>query len=399
MPSTFSRTLRSLEADGYRRSLCGLIAIFLLFGATTVWFFCARVDVYETTDKARLEVERAAHPLAAAVAGRVAAAHLTLGQKVLANDLLVELDTENQRLQLEEEKARLGTVRGRLEALRNQLQAEDQAGGAEKDAALVAIDEARARQREAEAAAKFADGEAERLKKLDESGLLSKSDLLRAQAEAEKQRQASAAQALTVSRLGSDLKSKERERQVKRAELERDVAELEGDLGTIEATIKRDEYVIEEHRIRAPVSGELGEIADIRPGSFLSEGQRIGAIIPAGELKVVAQFSPLTAVGRIRPGQFSRMRLAGYPWAQYGSVAATVTSVANEPRDGQLRVELSIKPDSVPQVPLQHGLLGTVEVRVDRVSPARLVLRAAGKVLSVARPPVEVPKSGQELQS
>ena len=33
-------------------------------------------------------------------------------------------------------------------------------------------------------------------------------------------------------------------------------------------------------------------------------------------------------------------------------------------------------------IPLQHGLPGTVEVEVDRVSPAALVLRHAGRMLS-----------------
>ena len=129
----------------------------------------------------------------------------------------------------------------------------------------------------------------------------------------------------------------------------------------------------------------MGEIAELREGGYLSEGQKVGAIIPAGAIKLVAQFAPLTAAGRIRPGQPARMRLAGFPWAQYGSVAATVTGVANEPRDGLLRVELSVRPESVPRVPLQHGLSGTVEVRVDRLSPATLVLRAAGKLLGVPR--------------
>jgi membrane fusion protein (multidrug efflux system) len=383
MPSTFSRTIRSLEADGFHRSLWLLLLVIAFLAAGGAWFVCARVDVYETTDKARLEVGRAAHPVAAPVVGRVVATYLTLGRKFLAGDLLVELDSEDQRLQLEQEKARERAIRSRREALRNQALAEDQAWPAEKEAALLAIDEARAHERQAQAAAKFADGEADRLKKLDENGLLSKSDLLRAQAEAEKRREASKAQTLTVSRLGSDLKSLEKAREVKRAQLEGEAAQLDGELSTIEATIKREEYVLEQHRIRAPVAGELGEIAELRPGSFLTEGQKIGAIIPSGELRVVAQFSPLTAAGRIRPGQPGRMRLAGFPWAQYGSAAATVTGVANEPLDGQLRVELSIRAESVPEVPLQHGLSGTVEVRVDRVSPANLVLRAAGKLLSV----------------
>ena len=78
------------------------------------------------------------------------------------------------------------------------------------------------------------------------------------------------------------------------------------------------------------------------------------------------------------------MRLDGFHWTQYGAIAATVASVASEVRDGRVRVELMIHPDSASPIPLQHGLPGTVEVEVDHVSPATLLLRLTGKLL--ARP-------------
>ncbi|MCX6926357.1 MAG: biotin/lipoyl-binding protein, partial [Verrucomicrobia bacterium] len=161
-----------METDGYRRSWWALVLVGVLLVAGGGWFFLARVAVYETTDQARLEAQRTAHPVAAPVAGRVVTNRLTLGQKVQPGDLLVELESESQRLQLEEEKSRLTTFRGRREALRRQVQAEEQAWPAEKEATQVAMEEARARQREAESAAKFAEGEAERLAKLDASGLI-----------------------------------------------------------------------------------------------------------------------------------------------------------------------------------------------------------------------------------
>jgi membrane fusion protein (multidrug efflux system) len=381
MPTAFSRSLRSLEADGYRRSLWALLLVVVLLAAGAGWFFFATVAVYETTEQARLEVERAAHPVAAPVAGRVMATHLVLGANVQAGESLVELESEGERLQLGEEQARLATIRRRHDALRNQITAEEQAWPEEKRTVLLAIDEARARQREAEAAAMFAESEAERTKRLEKENLVSKADLQRAEAEAQKQRAAASAQEVTVRRLESEVKSRERNRDVRLAQLQRDAAALEGEISTIEATVKRNEFVIEQRRIRAPISGELGEIAELQTGGFVSEGQKIGVIIPAGQLKLVAQFSPWTAAGRLRPGQPARLRLASFPWAQYGSVGATVVGVANEPRDGQLRVELSVKADSARTIPLQHGLAGTVEVAVERVSPAVLVLRAAGKLL------------------
>src|SRR5438105_1984285 len=102
MPTAFSRSLRALEADSFRRSLWGLLLILVLLAAGCGWFFMARVAVYETTARARLEVERAAHPVAAAVAGRVVTNRMSLGQKVEIGDVLVELESQSERLQLEE---------------------------------------------------------------------------------------------------------------------------------------------------------------------------------------------------------------------------------------------------------------------------------------------------------
>jgi membrane fusion protein (multidrug efflux system) len=100
-------------------------------------------------------------------------------------------------------------------------------------------------------------------------------------------------------------------------------------------------------------------------------------------LKIMADFLPPAALGRIQPRQPARLRLEGFPWTQYGIVSATVASVANEVRDGQVRVELAVRSDAVPSIPLQHGLPGTVEVAVDHVSPAALILRAAGRLFPV----------------
>jgi membrane fusion protein (multidrug efflux system) len=59
-----------------------------------------------------------------------------------------------------------------------------------------------------------------------------------------------------------------------------------------------------------------------------------------------------------------------------------VTEVADEIRDGRLRVELALRPDPASRIPLQHGMTGTLEVEVERISPAEVLLRAAGQVLA-----------------
>jgi membrane fusion protein (multidrug efflux system) len=153
---------------------------------------------------------------------------------------------------------------------------------------------------------------------------------------------------------------------------------------TAAATVERLAHEIERRRIRAPMAGRLREIAELRIGSVVREGDRLAAVVPWGELQVVADFLPPSALGRIRVGQSARLRLEGFPWTQYGSLAATVRRVASEVRNGRVRVELSLDPDHASPIPLQHGLPGSVEVQVERLAPATLVLRAAGKLL--ARP-------------
>ena len=69
MSATFSRSMRSLAADGFRRSIWGTFFVAALLGTWGVWLFCARVTLYEVTDAARLEVDQAVHPVTAVAAG------------------------------------------------------------------------------------------------------------------------------------------------------------------------------------------------------------------------------------------------------------------------------------------------------------------------------------------
>jgi membrane fusion protein (multidrug efflux system) len=117
------------------------------------------------------------------------------------------------------------------------------------------------------------------------------------------------------------------------------------------------------------------------------QGDIVGVVLPTGTLHVVAAFAPAAALGRVRAGQTARLRLEGFPWAQYGSLPATVTKVADEVRDGSVRVDLALLTDVPTNIPLQHGLPGSVEVVVDQVSPLTLLLRSVGKRFGVASPP------------
>ncbi len=115
------------------------------------------------------------------------------------------------------------------------------------------------------------------------------------------------------------------------------------------------------------------------------------------EDRIVADFLP-AALGRIRPGQSARLRLDGFPWTQYGTIPATVIRVISQDDNEWLQVELTIRPNLAPAIPFQRGLVGTVEVEVERVSPATLVLRAAGQRLVAPDTSPELLDSRREVE-
>jgi membrane fusion protein (multidrug efflux system) len=382
----FSRTLRSLAAEHAQR---WRIATWLILGASlltawTAWLFLARVTVWETSAHARLEVDRAVHPVATALAGRVVSSRLQLGRAVQAGEVLVELDAESERRRLDEERARLAALQPQVDALRREIAAEDQSSKREREVTQSALGAANARRTEAESVSGLADEVSRRLAKLREKDGVAELELVRAKAQEQEKRAAAQALASDAQRIEQQQRMRDSQTRARLEELRRTAAELAGRIATTRASIDTLAEEVEKHLVRAPTAGKLGEVANLQNGAVLQAGERIGTVVPAGDLRIVAEFDPAVSLGRVRSGQSARVRLDGFPWLQYGSLSARVDSVATEPRDGTVRVELAVVA-SDPRIPLQHGLPGIVEVEVERVTPAVLVLRAAGAPMDKPR--------------
>ena len=390
-PVTFERFLRTMDADGFARPTLRLLLALLLLGAWFAWLFLSRVSLYEVSGAARLEAEQAGYTVEASVGGRVVNTGLLVGKQVRAGDVLAELDTSAQRLQLGEEQARLASVAPQLQALVAELAAKERAIGEQRQAGAVALDEARARVEEAESAAQYAEEQARRLSQLLAEGVISEMEVLRSRSEAKSKRAAVDSLKLSVQRLEREQQARETEARAVIENLLREKGQLEGQRSASAAAVERLRNEIEKRFIRAPAAGQLGEVANSKSGAVLSEGEKLGTVVPAGGLKVVAEFPP-DVVGRVRPGQAARMRLSSFPWTQYGTLAATVTSVAGEARDGKIRVELALRDAASSPIPVQHGLPGAVEIEVERASPAALLLRAV-RFLQTPRP--RGPSEGQ----
>ncbi len=400
MAVDFSRTTRSLAADGPGQALLIWFITLVLLALWFAWFLLVKVQVFAFSQEARLEVEGAGRPVAVAIAGRLAKSHLRLGQQVKAGEVLAELDAEPAELRLREEQARLAARPGQIEALRREIAAEEEAAAQSREAAASAAREARARQGEAESMAAFAQENRRRLAELGAKGQISEIELLRAGSEAEKTRAAAEALALEVGRLDREAQGRGHLTRADVEALRRDIAMLEGEMVSIQASIARLEREVEQHRIRAPVTGEIGEVAPFKVGSVVNVGEVLATLVPTGDLRLVADFEPATVLGRVQPGQIGELRLDAFSWTQFGAIPARVVGVGREIRNGRVRVDLLPDVAGHSDIPLQHGLPGTVAIAIEQTTPALLVLRAAGRMLTrpaasdsgVADPPAVGPQ-------
>ena len=371
-----------MKADSGIRSLAVIVTALVLLGAWTTWAFRARLTRYELSDTARLEVDSAVYPVQANVSGRLLTSRLSLGKEVHAGDVLAELDSNAERLSLHEEETLLAALGPQIAALRSQMQSEEAGRADESRVLTLSVEGARAQYREAAAQAALAEEQADRASRLHAEGILAEADFQKAKAEAQSKRAAAESLKVAISRLEPESQVRDRDREVRLKQITEDVAKLEAAMAASAAAIQRLQYEIERRRIRAPISGRLGECAPVRAGSHINEGEQLGVILPSGKLQVIAEFQPSAALGKVRPGQPASLRLQGFPWAQYGVVPARVSRVAGEIRDGKVRVELAVAAASHTRIPFQHGLPGSVEVEVERVSPAALILRSAGELVS-----------------
>lgn len=388
MATPFTRTVRSLAADGARGTSIRILVVAALLVAWCAWFTRAEVELYEVSTAAR--IERAPGPLSvdAPRAGKVVEVRVALGEHVEKGDTLLVIDSSREKLALGEAKEKKSALDDQVGPLEKELDATERALGDSRQAAAGAAGEAKALEKVASAEAKLAESEAARANAMSKEGVASKAEQERALAEAEVKAAGAESATFATRRRAWEHKTGQSDTISRIEGLRRELARVRGEIKTETATVARLENEIEERTVRAAADGRIGDVpGKLRLGAVVDEGEHLVSIVPEGALLAVADFAPATAVGRIHPGQSARVRLHGFPWTTHGMVRARVVRVGSEARDGRVRVELDVEPPSRPLVVLEHGLSGTVEIEVERVTPAELVLRTAGVILAPPPPP------------
>ena len=352
-----------------------------MLGGWAAWFFLADVTVVESSTTAQLEAASLPRSIECPIAGRVVVARLQLGASVEKGAPLVELDSRALRLELGEHEARVHALEPQLAAIRKELAQEERGLDAATRSARASRAETDAHLSEAEATRRVASEERSRIAGMRGEGVVPDLDVIRATGQVEQREALVESLRVQAKRRYFDERTTASDRGVQIERLRREEMELVGDLDVTHARIVRLQNDIEQHVVRAPASGKLSAVVDLAEGAWVNRGDRVGSILPGGHMRVVAHFPPSVAIGRLRRGQRAWMRLDAFPWTQYGTLPAKVSAVAGQSNDGSLRVELELSGSPSPAIPIQHGLSGTVEVEVERASPATLALRSAGLLL------------------
>ncbi|MDY7228156.1 HlyD family secretion protein [Hyalangium rubrum] len=380
MSYDFRDSLSALEDRGRHTVAIGTVLVVLAIWSA--WLVLGRVSLYVTSSSSRIEVAGAAFPVEPTVPGRVVSSSLQLGQRVRKGDVLVRLEAREQEYLLNEQKARREALEQELAALGTQLEAENKALEGVRQLADASRGESSARRQEAAIAAQEAAKEAERLQPLLEKRFISAAEYEAKVHAAGRQRASSRAAGFSSERSSAEMRVSEGDRIARIAELERQSSNLLGERNALDAAIPRLQAELDKRVIVAPADGTIGSVMAIQQGMNLTAGQRLATVVPeGGDLQIVAYLPAPEALGRVREGQQARLRLDGFPWTQYGAIEARVVRVAEEDSEGKIRVELGSLSESVRTVALKHGLTGSLEVQVDRLSPLSLVFRRlAGSV-------------------
>src|SRR5262249_13678533 len=157
------------------------------------------------------------------------------------------------------------------------------------------LDETRERLREAEAPARYAQQELERLERLRAQLLISDHDFEQGRADALRTRASADSARLSLVRIEQEQVARDRDRAATLDQIRGQIARLEGEQRGSQDALLRLRVEADRHAVRAAASGRLGDVAALRPGAVVQAGQRLALIVPDGDIIAVGLFSPSVA--------------------------------------------------------------------------------------------------------
>ncbi|MCZ8183682.1 MAG: HlyD family type I secretion periplasmic adaptor subunit [Beijerinckiaceae bacterium] len=178
-----------------------------------------------------------------------------------------------------------------------------------------------------------------------------------------------------------------------RAASEEELAKVQADLAVVEETIRAAQDRVRRTDLRAPVHGIVNKISVTTIGAVVQPGQAVMDIVPLEDnLLVEANIRPAD-IAFIRPGQDAVVKISAYDPTVYGSLQGKVerisaNTITNDQKEVFYRVVIrtvrSHLGADAAQLPIIPGMVGSVEILTGRKSVLDYVLRPIRKVFDEA---------------
>lgn len=375
----FLRSRRLLQSDSPRSPLVWIACTLILLGAWGIWFFTGEIGVWIHSTRATLRVSTSVLPLQTPVTDRISSVHIRLGDTVRRDDTLVVLEHDILQQELDREQEHYAQMKQVLLANERRIITIRKRSGTARQADDLRLREERKNYLEATERSALAASREKRLGQAAASGSLTQLELDRASSEARSSAHRAEMLRERIARMEQENRTREQQELADIEELEGISSSLRAEIALAENRLLSLHDQIRQRIMLSPVDGIIGSLADqTAPGILLQSGTSFGSIVPDGALAMIAHFDPTTAPGRVQAGQEATISFPGFSRVQYGTLRGKVAVVAGQSEEHGWRVELDIMPDSGHSIPLQHGLEGSVEICVEHLSPADMLLRLVG---------------------
>ncbi|MCZ8260633.1 MAG: HlyD family type I secretion periplasmic adaptor subunit [Beijerinckiaceae bacterium] len=178
-----------------------------------------------------------------------------------------------------------------------------------------------------------------------------------------------------------------------RASSEEELSKAQADLAVVEETIRAARDRVRRTDLRAPVHGIVNKISVTTIGAVVQPGQAVMDIVPLEDNLLVEGNIRPADIAFIRPGQAAVVKVSAYDSTIYGSLQGRVErisadTITTEQKDVFYRVivrttKSHLGPDAAP-LPIIPGMVGRVEILTGRKSVLDYVLKPVRKVFGEA---------------
>ncbi|HEV2481170.1 MAG TPA: HlyD family efflux transporter periplasmic adaptor subunit [Puia sp.] len=136
----------------------------------------------------------------------------------------------------------------------------------------------------------------------------------------------------------------------------------------------RGEFAVwaQKYLIRSPVDGKTVFFGVWKVNQYVNAGEGILIVVPPIQDYIAKAMLPVRGAGKVKIGQRVYIKLAAYPYQEFGVIKGTVAQISSVPLDTIYSVEISLdkklRTNIDKEIPPQAQLTGTAEVLTNNKS-------------------------------